>query len=366
LLSISFNSVAQQGKIENMKKLKSIALIGESIELKDYLSTIAIEIVECASVDELLKSGVEADAVFCSYKEKLFGAPLSDVDLNLFVTYEYPESYLLYSPDTEAKELAIEQWSEHINNVWSCYLDNLEQLTLVNQEELVLEPVAWMHQLVTELHLSSTSELKASWENTAEASAQAAENTMEKAKNVLAFDPLSEAEEQLKLMLAATKVGKAAFNQISDRAVRFLSLAKEQVGHSLFTQTKVFEENLAELKAENELSQLQINQLQEELEQYFLESQFNDNNLKELKAELALAQDKKTILQKELDEQIANTQAELELSTLQIHQLQEELELYYIKYVELEAKTKSFNLTNPALTYRAGAELVNTLKLMQH
>jgi predicted nucleic acid-binding Zn-ribbon protein len=79
---------------------------------------------------------------------------------------------------------------------------------------------------------------------------------------------------------------------------------------------------------------LQVQQLQEELESLFsqnnaLKTQLNDSQSKQKDA------DENTSLQISKNEPLADLQAENEIALLQIQQLQEELEFYFIKYQSL-------------------------------
>ena len=90
------------------------------------------------------------------------------------------------------------------------------------------------------------------------------------------------------------------------------------------------------LKSESELALLQINQLQEELEQSFTKLQTEQKRAKNSDQQVQLKE--KTIQANK--EKIAELEAESELALLQIHQLQEELEHYYIKFMDLKIKAK--------------------------
>lgn len=80
-------------------------------------------------------------------------------------------------------------------------------------------------------------------------------------------------------------------------------------------------EELSKYRAELELAHLQIRQLQEEMEVLFLRAASNADRLEE-----------ETNCQSELGER--NLNSELSLALLQIDQLQKELEVYYKKYLQ--------------------------------
>jgi hypothetical protein len=96
------------------------------------------------------------------------------------------------------------------------------------------------------------------------------------------------------------------------------------------------ESRLAELTAENELALLQINQLQEELSESALFAASNSELIidnEKLKAEFATRTSAH-------ESSLAELTAENELALLQINQLQEELEHYYIQYQKITYSPK--------------------------
>lgn len=99
-----------------------------------------------------------------------------------------------------------------------------------------------------------------------------------------------------------------------------------------------------EAKSENELALLQVHQLQEELEQSFLrlqsfENERNKDNQhksdvqhQELVSQIEKVTKAADLKESELAKTITDLELDNELALLQIHQLQEELEYYYLKY----------------------------------
>ncbi|UPW20058.1 hypothetical protein M0C34_07290 [Agarivorans sp. TSD2052] len=114
-----------------------------------------------------------------------------------------------------------------------------------------------------------------------------------------------------------------------------LKLAAEAKEGDLQGEVKRLESQMASLESERELALLQIHQLQEELEQAHhnasgVSQQANAESVKLQKnAEVKISE-----LSTEVAKLAANKrelEAENELALLQIHQLQEELEFYYVK-----------------------------------
>ena len=95
---------------------------------------------------------------------------------------------------------------------------------------------------------------------------------------------------------------------------------------------------LSKISTENDLSVLQINQLQEEIEELYITKQQLSNQQNEKNQLL----DKQTQTQ----QQMQTIQAENEIGMLQINQLQEELEFYYQQLQEKESKILPYQLAN--------------------
>ena len=85
---------------------------------------------------------------------------------------------------------------------------------------------------------------------------------------------------------------------------------------------------------ETELTLLQLHQVQEELEQYFLKAQDAEGEVASMKEQLVAQveelQQAQTV-RDELSQQKQEACEEAELTLLQLHQVQEELENYFIK-----------------------------------
>lgn len=103
----------------------------------------------------------------------------------------------------------------------------------------------------------------------------------------------------------------------------------------------VFEKDLKEQKQESELMLLQISQLQEDLESTFSEKESLSAKLKALQQQPR--RDPKVVT--ELDEQ----KQENDLLVLQLTQLQEELEHYYLNYQAIKKNYKALEVKNGVL-----------------
>ena len=149
-------------------------------------------------------------------------------------------------------------------------------------------------------------------------------------------------DESERKLQTAEKTKAEALSKVKSLETQLQELTTE---HS--KNTKTLESSISELESENELSLLQIHQLQEELEHYYAkygsESEQKLQAAEKIKAEALSkvksleAQLQKLITEhnkdtKALESSISGLESENELSLLQIHQLQEELEHYYVKY----------------------------------
>ncbi|NEV61131.1 hypothetical protein [Thiorhodococcus minor] len=116
---------------------------------------------------------------------------------------------------------------------------------------------------------------------------------------------------------------------------------------------QALEKRLKEVAKENELLLSQLHQVQEELESQFLEGKrqrdtfsAEKSGLEREKTALEAERDKQRHLAAErqrklqaLEDQHQDTKEENELLLLQLHQVQEELEQYFLKYQELAARS---------------------------
>ena len=111
-------------------------------------------------------------------------------------------------------------------------------------------------------------------------------------------------------------------------------------------QLEVREHESKEAQEEVELTLLQLHQVQEELEELFLQNQSLNNKLSELKevrkqlkardAELSELKEVRKQL-KARDAEFKEAQEEAELVLLQLHQVQEELEHYFLESQKLNS-----------------------------
>ncbi len=114
-----------------------------------------------------------------------------------------------------------------------------------------------------------------------------------------------------------------------------------------------------ETQEENGLLLAQLHQVQEELEQYYLQDQKHQSEIKRLTTECNQQRDQISELEKQQKQQAqANkeTQEENELLLAQLHQVQEELEQYYLQYQALQQQPVS-----PASEPQAASQTTQTV-----
>jgi len=125
-------------------------------------------------------------------------------------------------------------------------------------------------------------------------------------------------------------------NELSLLQVQKLQAELEATYNQLTQEKTIFESNLRELTSDNELSLLQVQQLQEELEVLFLDNK----ELKQIEKKLTKQNNS------EIDkERLLDLKADNEIALLQIQQLQEELEFYFTKYKSLSTNNYITNIT---------------------
>jgi hypothetical protein len=114
-----------------------------------------------------------------------------------------------------------------------------------------------------------------------------------------------------------------SWNRLHAGNLRHLQLIKRERDEALAQRDKLAGQ-LSESKEEAELTLLQLQQVQEELEKYFLDSRDKANLQNECDTLLA----ERDTLATQLNE----SKEEAELTILQLHQVQEELEHYFLVY----------------------------------
>jgi len=127
-----------------------------------------------------------------------------------------------------------------------------------------------------------------------------------------------------------------------------------QAYDALETELATTQAQLKEHQEENELLLLQLHQVQEELETTYQQASERLKKVERLTRDLETAKAERSQLERQTTEQrtaleteLATTQTQLEdhqeeneLLLLQLHQVQEELEHYYLRNLELEEETK--------------------------
>jgi hypothetical protein len=193
------------------------------------------------------------------------------------------------------------------NSVDTAMVNPIEKLSLLLLQNMKLETI------------KASSELNELYENLAMTSILA--------DSALSYDVservgirLSECQELI-TMISTTQVQLESESASLAASNSELIIDNAKFKAEFTTRTLELETSLSELKSENELALLQINQLQEELEATYLDAN-------ELKGEL-------TAGAAALEISLSEHTAEHELALLQINQLQEELEHYYIQYQKM-------------------------------
>jgi len=157
-------------------------------------------------------------------------------------------------------------------------------------------------------------------------------------ENELSLLQVQQLQEELEATYSDYKTSeeKLKFN-IEANQKTVVTLSGLEVSNKQLTQEKtILESSITELTSENEVSLLQVQQLQEELEVLFLEN----NELKHVEKKLT-----EQNINKKDKEQLLDLKADNEIALLQIQQLQEELEFYFSKYKSLNDKNCIANIT---------------------
>jgi hypothetical protein len=121
--------------------------------------------------------------------------------------------------------------------------------------------------------------------------------------------------------------------------------------------TVALEGSLKETKGENELLLSQLHQVQEELERHFVENRQLAPLREEVRAlrETASKAELKTVAFGEVEISLKETKEENEMLLLQLHQVQEELEHYFLQNRELQRRPAAVSLPPERPRLQAGA-----------
>lgn len=146
-------------------------------------------------------------------------------------------------------------------------------------------------------------------------------------------------------------------------------LLNNQIGEKssqLQQAEKRAQERTGELQQENDLLLTQLHQVQEELETKYLQGQEAESKLLEVERQLSQQQKKleERLTQKKADAELSELRDENELLLLQLHQVQEELERYYLENRELKNNQQpvyygAADRLKSDLTYQLGAAIMN-------
>ena len=148
--------------------------------------------------------------------------------------------------------------------------------------------------------------------------------------NQLLVAQLEQVQEELKSYFLKNEAGQ---KQVDDLTSQLTTLAQayQQQSH-LATEAQSQQQSAQQ---ENELLLLQLHQVQEELETYFLKSEAGQKQVDDLTSQLTnltQAVQQQSQLANETQAQQQSAQQENELLLLQLHQVQEELEHYFLQH----------------------------------
>ncbi|GGP39836.1 hypothetical protein [Shewanella saliphila] len=260
------------------------------------------------------------------------------------------QSEILQAKLTSENELALLQISQLQEELEQSFV-NSEQLKADNQVNLEqLAQAERQQELFTnesELALLQISQLQEELEQSFVNSEQF------KAEHQVSIEQLAQTERQQELLTNESELALLQISQLQEKLEQsYVNSEQLKADHQVSIELLAQAERQQELlTSENELGLLQISQLQEELEQTFLNNQTLSQKLDHKNAELKKLKDEynqkmannisieQSITNdneyqakiKALELKICDLESENELALLQITQLQEELEFYYIK-----------------------------------
>jgi hypothetical protein len=237
----------------------------------------------------------------------------------------YPDNTLLINIEDVAKDpvSSVSKIAEFLG----CELDDIDKVQAANGATTAVEnPTEKLSLLLLENMkldtIKASSELNELYENLALTSILA-DDALTYQANERANIRLSECQ-NLIAVISARQVQLESASASFAASNSELIVDNEKLKAEFATRTSALETNLAKHTAENELALLQIQQLQEELEVAYLK---NTESKEEFTARTS-----------GLETRISALTAENELALLQIQQLQEELETSYLNSTELKSE----------------------------
>ena len=245
-----------------------------------------------------------------------------------------------------------QQWQPQIELLTQFYLNNIKQSLLVEHEHCKANTIGFLTRLESKLALK-----KESCQIT-ESLGQI--SLYEKiSKQVKKLCIISELKENYSVQDSYENIVSAADLLTPDCDTSIEHREAECINNYQQTLAKIqqSQEELAELTSVNELSLLQIHQLQEELETLFIEN-------KQLKEKVTIQTSKVNSNEELNDNELSELKTENEIALLQIHQLQEELEFYFIKYQSLSNNRFIKNKTAVNIADKRFEKSLNLAKLL--
>jgi hypothetical protein len=236
----------------------------------------------------------------------------------------YPDSTLLINIEDVARDPRLN--ASKVFEFLGCELDDIDNNQAANSVDTSMEnPIEKLSLLLLQNMkletIKASSELNEWYENLAMTSISA--------DSALSYDASERAGMRLSECQKLISMVSTSQVQLESDSATLAASNSEVIGDNaklkaeFATRSSALETSLSERTTENELTLLQINQLQEELETSYL-------NAKELKGEF-------TTSTSAFESNLAELTAESDLALLQIHQLQEELETSYLNSNEIIA-----------------------------
>ncbi len=262
--------------------------------------------------------------------DTLSGVDLEKVSSERFVLfYTNPESYFngQFEADTDRRKL-LSHWQAECETLFGFYAQNLDKCFLVDVSAFEGDFEQAMLRLVS---LDSFKELKGSIRSSS--SVQHCEQGcfqywLTVLLNLLECSEDSVLQDVYERLICASKVALS----VEESSVRS---RLERIQKKLTRSFRAYQDEIVEVCDEKNLLQLQLCQIREELEEAFEKNKQVGTDLGVSRKQLADNESKLSAL---LDEK-AKMRDEFELYDLQLGQLQEELEMYYLKL----QKTKQWN-----------------------
>ncbi|MCG5510663.1 hypothetical protein [Ectothiorhodospira lacustris] len=256
-----------------------------------------------------------------------------------------PQDYLAHCLLTEEdpdEKTCLEQWRSHHERLLNFYLANPERCLLVNARQALIKPTALLDKLNERwqfgLQMPQAQSLPAlpGARQTAPLTLarHLADKTLQEAGGNLT--PLHQELQAAQQPLTNMDAEKGEDGTLQGQAeLPLASILKDYQRRCAQDLSEDERRQLSELKQENELLLAQLHQVQEELEATFLKHQESEKALQQAKqaaAKITHEPGQASAPQQKAEKALEESQQENELLLLQLHQVQEELENYFLQH----------------------------------